>query len=66
MDRDGLHLNVGVNVIAASAAGTTTSVLVVRGSDNVARRPPQKVRFLWNQGVDEQIKLIAKLVSRRN
>jgi hypothetical protein len=56
-----LQLNVGANVIEVGTADKTASVLVVRGSDNVARRPQQKVRFLWNEGVDEEIKKIAKL-----
>jgi len=56
----GLGLNVGANVIQAQIQDKMTSVLVVRGTDNIQRRPAQKVRFLWNSGTDDEIKLIAQ------
>lgn len=57
---DGLNLAVGVNLIEARIADKADTVIIVRGGDAIERRPPQKIRFLWNAAVDEELKKLAK------
>jgi hypothetical protein len=56
----GVSLNVGANLIDVQINDKRASVLAVRGADDIKKRAPQKVRFLWNPGSDDQIKLIAE------
>jgi hypothetical protein len=56
----GIPLNVGANSIDVQIGEKRDSVLTVRGSDNITARPQQKVFFLWNPGVDDELKRLAK------
>ncbi len=57
---DNLNLVVGVNSIEARIQDKSDTVMVIRGGDNVEKRPPQKVFFLWNDGVDQELKKLAQ------
>jgi hypothetical protein len=56
----GIALNVGANSIDVQIGDKRDSVLTVRGGDDVKGRPQQKVFFLWNASVDDELKLLAK------
>jgi hypothetical protein len=56
----GVALNVGANAIDVQIGDKLASVLVVRGADDVKARPQQKVRFLWNDGVDDELEALVR------
>jgi hypothetical protein len=57
----GLSLNIGANLIDVQIEHETKSVLIVRGADgDVQKLPPRKVRFWWNDGVDDELKSLVR------
>lgn len=54
-----LSLLPGLNIIDAAIGDKRIAIIVVRGSDGIERRPHQKVRFVWNAGVDDQLRKLA-------
>ncbi len=55
---DALAVPSGLNNIEATFAGKTARVSLTKGA-SISARPRQKVRFVWNAGVDEVIKQTA-------
>ncbi len=52
-------LMVGANMITVQLGDKTRQVLAVRGADNVATLPSQDVRFLWKNGVEDELRGLA-------